>query len=64
MGDGAFGMSGTDLETAARSGFAITTVLVNNASMATYAGAAGGAISPEARQIPTTGEPSAALGSL
>ena len=56
MGDGAFGMSGTDLETAARSGFAITTVLVNNSSMATYAGAAGGAISPEARQFPTTGE--------
>ena len=28
MGDGAFGMSGTDLETSARSGAAITTVLV------------------------------------
>ena len=56
MGDGAFGMSGTDIETAARSGFAITTVLVNNSSMATYAGAAQGIIGPEARQFPTTGE--------
>lgn len=56
MGDGAFGMSGTDIETAARSGFAITTVLVNNSSMATYAGAARGAIGAEARQFPTTGE--------
>jgi len=36
MGDGAFGMSGTDLETASRSGFAITTVLLNNGHMATY----------------------------
>jgi len=36
MGDGAFGMSGTDLETASRSGFAITTVLLNNGNMATY----------------------------
>jgi thiamine pyrophosphate-dependent acetolactate synthase large subunit-like protein len=36
MGDAAFGMSGTDLETAARSGFAITTVLLNNGNMATY----------------------------
>jgi acetolactate synthase I/II/III large subunit len=36
MGDGAFGMSGTDLETAARSGVAITTVLLNNGAMATY----------------------------
>ena len=36
MGDGAFGMSGTDIETAARSGFAITTVILNNGGMATY----------------------------
>jgi len=36
MGDGAFGMSGTDIETAARSGAAITTVLLNNSAMATY----------------------------
>jgi len=36
MGDAAFGMSGTDLETAQRSGFAITTVLLNNGNMATY----------------------------
>lgn len=36
MGDGAFGMSGTDIETAARSGVAITTVLLNNGHMATY----------------------------
>ncbi|MFN0038386.1 MAG: thiamine pyrophosphate-requiring protein [Burkholderiales bacterium] len=38
MGDGAFGMSGTDLETAARTGFPITTVLLNNSGMATYPG--------------------------
>ncbi len=36
MGDGAFGMSGTDVETSARSGAAITTVLLNNGGMATY----------------------------
>ena len=36
MGDAAFGMSGTDIETAARSGVAITTVLLNNGHMATY----------------------------
>ena len=36
MGDGAFGMSGTDIETAVRSGVAITTVLLNNGNMATY----------------------------
>ena len=36
MGDGAFGMSGTDVETAVRSGVAITTVLLNNGNMATY----------------------------
>ncbi len=38
MGDAAFGMSGLDIETAARSGFAITTVLLNNGGMATYPG--------------------------
>lgn len=38
MGDGAFGMSGLDLETAARTGFPITTVLLNNGGMATYPG--------------------------
>ncbi len=36
MGDGAFGMSGTDIETASRSKVAITTVLLNNGGMATY----------------------------
>ena len=36
MGDGAFGMSGTDIETASRSGAAITTILLNNGHMATY----------------------------
>ncbi len=36
MGDGAFGMSGTDIETAVRSGVAITTLLLNNSAMATY----------------------------
>ena len=38
MGDAAFGMSGTDIETASRSGAAITTVLLNNGGMATYPG--------------------------
>jgi len=38
MGDGAFGMSGTDLETSSRTGFPITTVLLNNGGMATYPG--------------------------
>ena len=38
MGDGAFGMSGMDLETAVRSGFPITTVVLNNGGMATYPG--------------------------
>ncbi len=50
MGDGAFGMSGTDIETAARSGAAITTVLLNNSAMATYSGPTQGAIGPEARE--------------
>ena len=38
MGDGAFGMSGTDLETAVRARTPITTVLLNNGGMATYPG--------------------------
>jgi len=37
MGDGAFGMSGLDLETAVRAKAPITTVLLNNGGMATYA---------------------------
>lgn len=36
MGDGAFGMSGLDIETSVRSGAPITTVLLNNGDMATY----------------------------
>ena len=51
MGDGAFGMSGTDIETAARSGAAITTVLLNNSAMATYTGPTQGAIGAEAREV-------------
>lgn len=51
MGDGAFGMSGTDIETAVRSGAAITTVLLNNSAMATYSGPTQGAIGEEARTI-------------
>ena len=39
MGDGAFGMSGFDLETAARAGVPITTMVLNNGAMATYSGA-------------------------
>jgi thiamine pyrophosphate-dependent acetolactate synthase large subunit-like protein len=50
MGDGAFGMSGTDIETAARSSTAITTVLLNNSAMATYSGPTQGNIGAEARQ--------------
>jgi len=50
MGDGAFGMSGTDIETAARSGAAITTVLLNNSAMATYSGPTQGTIGAEARK--------------
>lgn len=38
MGDGAFGMSGLDLETSARAEIPITTVLLNNGMMATYPG--------------------------
>ncbi|MFT5509071.1 MAG: acetolactate synthase-1/2/3 large subunit [Hyphomicrobiaceae bacterium] len=51
MGDGAFGMSGTDIETAVRSGAAITTVLLNNSAMATYSGPTQGAIGEEARSV-------------
>jgi len=51
MGDGAFGMSGTDIETAVRSGAAITTVLLNNSAMATYSGPTQGTIGEEARNI-------------
>ncbi len=36
MGDGAFGMSGLDIETAARAKVAITTIVLNNGAMATY----------------------------
>ncbi len=38
MGDGAFGMSGLDIETAVRSNAPITTVLLNNGGMSTYPG--------------------------
>tara|TARA_Y100001960_G_scaffold51087_1_gene52036 strand:+ start:15499 stop:17130 length:1632 start_codon:yes stop_codon:yes gene_type:complete len=38
MGDGAFGMSGTDVETAGRISAPITTVLLNNKGMSTYPG--------------------------
>ncbi len=49
MGDGAFGMSGTDIETAARSQIPITTILLNNSAMATYTGNNREAIGEEAR---------------
>ncbi|MDA1280619.1 MAG: thiamine pyrophosphate-requiring protein [Chloroflexi bacterium] len=38
MGDGAWGMSGTDVAASAQSGLPITTVLLNNGGMATYPG--------------------------
>jgi thiamine pyrophosphate-dependent acetolactate synthase large subunit-like protein len=38
MGDGAWGMSGTDTAAAAKTGLPITTVLLNNGGMATYPG--------------------------
>ena len=38
MGDGAFGMSGLDIETSVRAQAPITTVLLNNGGMATYPG--------------------------
>ena len=51
MGDGAFGMSGTDIETAVRSGAAITTIVLNNSAMATYSGRRTPAIGQEAREF-------------
>ena len=45
MGDGAFGMSGLDIETSVRSNAPITTVVLNNGGMATYPGG-----TPTARQ--------------
>lgn len=38
MGDGAFGMSGLDIETSARAQVPITTIVLNNGIMATYPG--------------------------
>lgn len=38
MGDGAFGMSGLDIETSVRAQAPITTVVLNNGGMATYPG--------------------------
>jgi acetolactate synthase-1/2/3 large subunit len=38
MGDGAFGMSGLDIETSVRAGLPITTIVLNNGIMATYPG--------------------------
>ena len=38
MGDGAFGMSGLDIETSVRAKAPITTILLNNGGMATYPG--------------------------
>ncbi len=38
MGDGAFGMSGLDIETSVRARAPITTVVLNNGDMATYPG--------------------------
>jgi thiamine pyrophosphate-dependent acetolactate synthase large subunit-like protein len=38
MGDGAFGMSGLDIETSVRAGTPITTIVLNNGGMATYPG--------------------------
>ena len=38
MGDGAFGMSSLDIETAACAGAPITTVVLNNGGMGTYRG--------------------------
>ena len=38
MGDAAFGMSGLDIETSARAGIPITTLVFNNGGMATYPG--------------------------
>ena len=38
MGDGAFGMSGLDIETSVREKIPITTLVLNNGGMATYPG--------------------------
>ena len=38
MGDGAFGMSGLDIETSVREGAPITTIVLKNGGMATYPG--------------------------
>ena len=38
MGDGAFGMSGLDIETSVRANAPITTIVLNNGGMATYPG--------------------------
>ena len=38
IGDGAFGMSGLDIETSVRAGAPITTIVLNNGGMATYPG--------------------------
>jgi acetolactate synthase-1/2/3 large subunit len=38
MGDGAFGMSGLDIETSVRASAPITTIVLNNGDMATYPG--------------------------
>ena len=38
MGDGAFGMSGLDIETSVRAGAPITTIVLNNGDMSTYPG--------------------------
>ena len=38
MGDGAFGMSGLDIETSVRADAPITTIVLNNGGMATYPG--------------------------
>ena len=38
MGDGAFGMSGLDIETSVRARAPITTIILNNGGMATYPG--------------------------
>ena len=38
MGDGAFGMSGLDIETSVRAGAPIPTIVLNNGGMATYPG--------------------------
>ena len=51
MGEGAFGMSGMDIETAVRAEIPITTIVLNNKSMATYTGKTQGKIGKEAREI-------------